>query len=70
LEHNPVTLYPFKRGYCRLAPNKKYYFMTSEGEMNQGTYDENLLKDIDIDLIYVEDGVDEAGNTKYIKYVE
>ena len=70
VENNPLTFYPFKRGYCRLEHGAKYYFMTSEGEMNQGTFDEEILKETNIDSIYVEDGVDEEGNKKFIKYTE
>lgn len=69
-ENNPNTLYPFKKGYCRLEEGQKYYFMTSNGELNQGTYDKEILKDIDIDLIYIQDGKDADGKDTYIKYIE
>ena len=70
IENNPITFYPFKKGFCRLEPGQKYYFMSSDGEMNQGTTDEEILNSVGIDLIYVENGEDENGNPKYIKYME
>ena len=63
-----ITLYPFKKGYCRLVDGTKYYFMTSENELNQGTDDKDLLNDVSIDLIYTEQRIGE--NVEYKKYIE
>ena len=70
INDNVERLYPFKKGYCRLQKDTPYFYMTAEGKMNQGTKDEKILNDVNIDSIYVENGEDEDGNTKYMKYIE
>lgn len=47
------SIYPFIEGYCHLTPGETYFYIMSDGNMNNGTSDISMLKTIDIREIYV-----------------